>query len=74
MADLYADRGECFICGCVFTFNPAEVPRRVLKREPLVKGEPICKACMVEGNAKRELLGLDPLPIHPEAYEPEERI
>ena len=52
----------CLVCRRVFGSNPSFVPSK--------DNEPVCEACMGSLNALRAESGLDPLPIHPEAYEP----
>ena len=54
--------GSCGACGGLFTFNPRWVPS--------LNNVAFCGPCMAAANAKREALGLNPHPIHPEAYEP----
>ena len=53
--------GSCGVCGELFTFNPKKVPS--------LNNAVFCRDCMTAGNAKREEMGLEPHPIHPEAYE-----
>lgn len=52
----------CLVCRVPFGYNPRWVPS--------LKGEPVCRGCMDLANAQRKELGLEPHPIHPEAYEP----
>lgn len=63
--------GLCLTCGRVFSFNPERVPSL---RWPPPDGprEPICEDCMRAVNAERERIGMPRLPVHPDAYEPEE--
>lgn len=60
--------GPCFVCEHLFTFNPNHVPSTPPNVHPT--REPICAGCMDRLNAKRAELGLEPFPIHPQAYEP----
>lgn len=57
--------GVCFVCGEVFSFNPHKVPSMRVGEER----EPVCKNCMDIANARREQMGLKPLPVAPDAYE-----
>lgn len=56
----------CIGCGTPFMFNPNKVP------SVRVAGirEPICRTCVEKANPKRRELGLAPIEIHPDAYEP----
>lgn len=56
----------CLTCKRLFSYNPHHVPSLRVKGER----EPICPSCMESINMKRTEKGLDPFPIHPEAYEP----
>lgn len=60
----------CFGCGKLFTYNPLWVPSIPIQG---IK-EPVCVACVTLVNPKRIANGLEPIVIHPEAYEacPEE--
>lgn len=62
--------GNCFACKRPFTFNATWVPSITVEGTR----EPVCADCMAAANAKRVGMGLDPHPIHPEAYEPEESV
>jgi hypothetical protein len=53
--------GNCLLCKGMMTFNPEKVPS--------LKGEPICKHCMEKINIMRVDAGVEPLFIHPDAYE-----
>lgn len=55
---------HCFVCQRLFTSNPDYVPS--------YQNEPVCEACMARVNAQRVEQGLEPHPIHPLAYEPQE--
>lgn len=59
--------GLCCACGLQFAFNPARVPSY---RDQHGEKQPICERCMVVVNVKRKGMGLEPHPIHPQAYEP----
>ena len=61
--------GPCWSCGNVFSFNADKVPS--VRNERGVR-EPVCANCMKRANALREAAGLEPHPILPGAYEPEE--
>lgn len=61
--------GECVACKTVITFNADKVP------SIRVNGvrEPICAGCFRRWNLiHRVNKGLNPLPLDPEAYEPQE--
>ena len=60
--------GNCIGCGILFTFNADWVP------SVMVQGtrEPICRDCVARVNPIRAQKGLDPIRIHPDAYEPQE--
>ena len=61
--------GECINCGVVLSFNPEKVPSVRING----KREPLCSLCHGKWNEiHRVSEGLEPVPIHPEAYEPEE--
>lgn len=57
--------GNCYACGQFMRFNPVRVP------SIRVSGvrEPVCRACIERANPLREQNGLDPIAIHPDAYE-----
>ena len=60
--------GPCYTCKHPFNYNPNHVPSyRFNGRDR----EPLCLGCMNRTNAQRKDAGLDPFPIHPNAYEPE---
>jgi hypothetical protein len=63
--------GNCFACKRPFTFNATWVPS---VRDDSGVRQPVCESCMNLANVKREAMGLDPHPIHPDAYEPEESV
>lgn len=61
--------GSCVACRATITFNPTWVPSIRVNGSR----EPLCPACHARWNQiHRVSKGLEPLPIHPEAYEPEE--
>ena len=60
--------GPCAACGRLFDFNADKVPSVRVNG----KREPVCEDCMTTVNAKRQAMGLEPFPILPGAYEPEE--
>lgn len=58
--------GTCITCGALFSFNPHHVPStRVFTGQR----EPVCPGCMEKVNQRRIQRGLEPFPIHPQAYE-----
>lgn len=72
--------GGCYICKRVFAFNPEFVPSYNPSQETnlellkITKGkpegrQPICKTCILRANELRLKNGLEPLVIHPQAYE-----
>ncbi len=54
----------CLCCKQPFPCNPDKVPSLTVDGTR----EPICSACMEQANAKRVEMGIEPHPIHPEAY------
>jgi len=56
----------CFSCESVIGCNPIHVPSIVWKGSR----RPICKDCVEMVNPFRIENGLEPIQIHPEAYEP----
>lgn len=58
--------GTCCNCHGFMQFNPIRVPSVRIDG----KREPVCKTCIEELNAKRKLVGAEPWPVHPDAYEP----
>lgn len=61
--------GYCAACGRFIVFNPDRVPSLRVDGER----QPICQSCHAEWNRIHRLAkGLDPAPLHPDAYEPEE--
>lgn len=60
--------GSCINCKRTITFNPNKVPSIRVAGER----EPLCEACFAKWNEiHRTSKGLDPVPLHPDAYEPE---
>lgn len=59
--------GDCFSCNRIFTFNPLRVPST---RDEHGARQPICKGCIAELNGKRKEMGLPPITIADDAYEP----
>lgn len=57
--------GNCICCGNVFSFNPDRVPSTTALTG---QREPVCRNCMTRINMKRKSLGLEPFPIHADAY------
>lgn len=60
--------GTCFGCGRTFGFNPVYVPSINQNGQR----EPICADCVAVANPARVANGLQPIVVHPEAYEPVE--
>lgn len=58
--------GACWSCKQVFSFNPHRVPSIPIEGVR----QPICRACIEAANPKRIENGLEPVVIHPDAYEP----
>jgi len=58
----------CWNCGRVFSFNPSLVPSLRVNGQR----EAICRPCIERANPIRIERGLEPIPILPGAYEPEE--
>jgi hypothetical protein len=53
--------GTCGQCGRAFTFNPLHVPS--------LHNRPFCQNCIEMANPIRIGRGLEPIKIHPQAYE-----
>ena len=62
----------CHLCNRVFSCNASYVPSVRVFTETSALRAPICHPCMLTINQLRELKGLTPFAIHPEAYQPEE--
>lgn len=61
--------GVCPSCKRFFIANPDHVPSITIKGER----EAICRACFEKWNEMhRTSKGLEPEPLHPNAYEPQE--
>lgn len=60
--------GPCFGCKRTFSYNATWVPS--IRYEG--QREPICRDCVERVNPLREANGLEPIRVHPDAYEPEE--
>ena len=60
--------GPCAGCGTVFAFNADLVPSVRVNGQR----EPICAACVTAANPIRRAHGLDPIVVHPDAYQPSE--
>lgn len=62
----------CAVCGEVISYNPNRVPSVRVRGER----EPVCRPCIEAANPVRVSRGLDPITIHPNAYEaePEENV
>ncbi len=56
----------CQGCSQIFSYNPHKVP------SIRVEGvrQPICRNCIERASVIRVANGLDPIELHPEAYEP----
>ncbi len=63
--------GACINCEAIITFNPHHVPSLTINGSR----EPLCRGCFNRWNEiHRTSKGLDPVPLHPEAYEPAEDV
>lgn len=60
--------GQCFGCKAPMTFNADKVPSIRIDG----KRQPICSDCVERVNPQRRANGLDPIAVHPNAYEPEQ--
>ena len=60
--------GPCFACHKLFTYNADHVPSIRHQGER----QAVCRECVALANPRRVANGLDPIVIHPEAYEPQE--
>lgn len=68
MAFMYV-HGFCVSCQSPISYHPDFVPSIRVNGSK----EALCSACFDEWNRiHRTSKGLDPLPLHPEAYEPKE--
>lgn len=60
---------SCCACGATVKVNPTFCPSLVVNGENL----PLCRSCFDRWNEiHMTSKGLDPKPLHPNAYEPEE--
>jgi len=60
--------GSCYGCGAPLQFNPNKVPSIRVNGEK----QPLCRACFDRWNQiHRVSQGLEPIPLDPQAYEPE---
>jgi hypothetical protein len=57
----------CLRCGRTFGYNPYAVPS---SRADNGEREPICRPCFDYLNRQRTAIGLPPIPLLPDAYEP----
>ena len=60
--------GECYSCHAPLAFNATHVPSLPVDGVR----QPICRSCIERANPRRIANGLQPVVIHPDAYEPEE--
>lgn len=58
--------GHCIGCGAFIGFNPVRVPSIRVNGTK----EPVCRGCIEAANPIRKEKGLEPIAIHPDAYEP----
>lgn len=59
--------GHCIACGKVICFHPNLVPS--IRHPETGRREPVCRACIEKANPERVKNGLDPVVIHPDAYD-----
>jgi hypothetical protein len=64
--------GACFGCGRTFSFNATWVPSVPASVSGTGTKEPICADCVERANPLRIANGLEPIRVHPMAYEPSE--
>ena len=57
---------NCFGCKKLFMYNPIHVPSITVDGQR----EPVCLTCVERVNPMRKANGLEPIKLHPEAYEP----
>lgn len=60
--------GPCIGCNQVFSYNADRVPSIRINGVR----EPVCRHCVERANPERVANGLDPIVVHPMAYEAEE--
>jgi hypothetical protein len=56
----------CYGCGRLISYNPHRVPSIRVEG----KREPLCRDCVDKVNKGRIKNGLEPKPVHPDAYSP----
>ena len=56
----------CYGCGRLIIYNPHRVPSIRVEG----KREPLCRDCVDKVNKGRIKNGLEPKPVHPDAYSP----
>lgn len=62
--------GDCAGCGRVIHFNPVRVPS--IRPGGVGGKQPLCEACFNRWNQIHRISkGLEPVPLDPNAYEPE---
>jgi hypothetical protein len=68
--------GKCIACHAMITFNADLVPSVRVGPDGRLSAtghrEPVCRTCVNALNEKRAAVGMPLIPIHKEAYEPEE--
>ena len=64
----------CYICEALFSFHASYVPSVMRVNGNRTSREPVCEPCMQKINLQRELKGLPPFAIHPDAYQAEEML
>ena len=66
MTGYYWAMGTCVACGSTISFNPDHVPSIRVDG----KKEPLCRGCFSQWNQiHRVSKGLEPVALHPRAYE-----
>lgn len=59
--------GLCVACKATISYHPHHVPSLTVNGQR----EPLCRTCHARWNVlHRTSKGLDPIPCHPDAYEP----
>jgi hypothetical protein len=61
--------GPCYTCGKYIRFNPYLVPAIPADKSGTGTREPVCRECIEKANPARIKNGLEPIIIHPDAYE-----
>lgn len=60
--------GHCCACGTLISYNSSQVPSLTINGSR----EPLCRVCFAKWNEIHRMgKGLKPLPLNPDAYEPE---